>query len=64
MNTNSEYYHKSYYERNKDYLRAYQRAYYYRKKNEKYKKKNKPKPRVKKDQTLKRIYGKFIIHWD
>ena len=64
MNTEGEDYHKSYYDRNKDYLRAYQRAYYYRKKNEMKKRKNKPKPRKKKDPTMKKHYGKFIIHWD
>tara|TARA_Y100000361_G_C11142780_1_gene336132 strand:+ start:598 stop:786 length:189 start_codon:yes stop_codon:yes gene_type:complete len=60
----NENYHKSYYERNKDYLRAYQRAYYYRKKNEIKKKKSKPVPRKKKDLTMHRYYGTFTIHFD
>lgn len=55
-----ENYHNTYYERNKDYLRAYQRAYYYRKKNSKMQ----PIPRKKKDLSMRRYYGTFTIHFD
>ena len=62
-----EEYHKSYYERNKEYLRAYQRAYYYKKKakikNTKHKAMHKEKKKIDKN-TLKYHYGKYIINFD
>jgi len=61
-----ESYHKTYYDRNKYYLRAYQRAYYYKKKAKIKNQKQKPvyKEKKKKDLTLKRHYGEYIISWD
>ena len=57
-------YHQSYYERNKEYLRSYQRAYYYRKKNNIKYLLIKPKPREKPNNHMKKTYGTFIIEWE
>tara|TARA_R110000824_G_scaffold220305_4_gene407435 strand:+ start:268 stop:441 length:174 start_codon:yes stop_codon:yes gene_type:complete len=52
-------YHKSYYEKNKLYLRAYQRAYYHRKKGNIFKPKNKLEKKI----TMTKTYGKVILYW-
>ena len=52
-------YHKSYYEKNKIYLRAYQRAYYHRKKGNIFKPKNKLEKKI----TMTKTYGKVILYW-
>jgi hypothetical protein len=58
---NHNEYHRKYYEKNKNYLRAYQRAYYYKKKHSK----NKP-PKVKEEKAkeLHRTYGNYVITFD
>jgi hypothetical protein len=54
-------YHKSYYERNKIYLRAYQRAYYHRKKKEKV---EEEKPKINKLKKMEKKKIKIILHFD
>tara|TARA_Y100000361_G_C11149200_1_gene339996 strand:- start:745 stop:918 length:174 start_codon:yes stop_codon:yes gene_type:complete len=55
-------YHKSYYERNKIHLRAYQRAYYHRKKKEKGD--EIPKPKKEKIKKMEKKKIKIILHFD
>ena len=58
-------YDRSYYEKNKEYIREYQRQYYYKQKlkkqNEEVVKKNKRKYETEEIENFKRIYQKMIV---
>ncbi len=54
-------YHRKYYEKNKDKLRAYQRAYYYKKK---FAKKKIYRVKEKKATNLHRTHGHFVLTFE